>query len=272
MLFHANVLTRLALPSRNLPWCAGIRVADPSKFRQFVERRMLTRAQKVICVSRQVADYAARRLRTPSEKLVAIPNGVRARGEPVPADLTDLGVPAERKVIVCIARLAAQKGIDQLLQAAPLFLERLPEHDLLLVGDGPDSEMLRAAAQRLPVARRIHFCGWQPHVREILHASDLLVLPSRWEGMPNVLLEAMAAELPVVCTEVEGIREVLEAGSERQVVPAEDPQALANQVVTILADPQLTARLGLANRQRVVSCFSLNSMIERYAKIYHELV
>ncbi len=103
-----------------------------------------------------------------------------------------------------------------MLTAAPHFLRLLPHHDLLLVGDGPEAAKLRQLADQSGVSERIHFCGWQPQVREILLASDLLVLPSRWEGMPNVLLEAMGAGRPVVCTQAQGVQEVLGPLAESQ--------------------------------------------------------
>ncbi len=205
MLFHANVVTGLAVRrlARCQTWCAGIRVADPSRTRQILERSVLKRAGRVVCVSQRVADYAGCRMRIPAAQLAVIPNGIdveacRAREA---VRLATLGVPPLRRTITCVSRLAPQKGIDQLLQQAPQWFAALPAHDLLIVGDGPQAAALRRTAAHLGLGPRVHFCGWQPHVLEILRASDLLVLPSRWEGMPNVLLEAMACERPVVCTQ-----------------------------------------------------------------------
>lgn len=274
MLFHANVLTRMALPSRAAPvWCAGIRVADPSRLRQVVERRAMSKADRVVCVSHLVADYVNRRMRTPREKLAVVANGVDTQAVVTrePADMTTFGVPASRRIIVCIARLEKQKGIDQLLAAAPTLLRALPAYDLVIVGAGRQSHELARMARRTPVAKRIHFCGWQPNVGEMLLASDLLVLPSRWEGMPNVVLEAMASSRPVVCTEVEGVVQALGPLAPQQTAPAGMPQVLSEKIVRILSDPALADQLGASNRQRVVAHFSLSAMVRQYETLYLNL-
>ncbi|MFO7901202.1 MAG: glycosyltransferase [Planctomycetota bacterium] len=271
MLFHANVLTRLSVRQQPGPcWCAGIRVADPSRCRQAVERRALRIADRIACVSQLVANYAANQLKVPAEKLLVIPNGidVQAIAKRDVADLTPFGVPRSQRVITCVARLAPQKGIDQLLSVAPHILGSLPTHDLLLIGQGPQGAELRRMARRKGVADRVHFLGWQPNVVEILLASDLLVLPSRWEGMPNVLLEAMACSRPVVCTRAEGILEVLGPLAQRQTVPVEKPQVLAEKVVAILREPSLGRQLGTENRRRICRHFSLSDMVRQYEQLY----
>ncbi len=274
MLFHANIVTGLALRRLDgVPWCAGIRVADPSHLRQSVECRVIKDAAQVACVSRLVADYAARTMRLPREKLLVVPNGIDSDDcmRRIPADLQALGVPRSRRVITCVSRLVKQKGLDQLLAAMPRLAKSLPEHDVLLVGDGPQASALRRLASRLGIAARVHFCGFQPNVLEILLASDLLVLPSRWEGMPNVLLEAMACQRPVVCTEVEGVLEVLGPLSQHQTVPLGKPQLLADKVLRILGDADLASSLGQANHRRVAECFSLGDMIHRYELLFEGL-
>ncbi len=274
MLFHANVVTQLALPPPfRSRWCAGIRVADPSRVRQLIERNALRRAERVVCVSRKVADLAAARLKVPTQRICVIPNGVDTQAVVAlePADLAELGVPRSQRAITCVARLAPQKGIDLLLRAAPRVLSALPGHDLLLVGDGPQAGELRQMANGTAVANRIHFCGWQPNPAEILLASDLLVLPSRWEGMPNVLLEAMACSRPVVCTRVEGVVQVLGPLAAHQTAPVDDAQVLSDKIVAILQNAQLAAQLGADNRARVAAQFSLKSMLDQYKSLYSTL-
>ena len=128
-------------------------------------------------------------------------------------------MPAGRDVVTCIGRLDRQKGLDWLLETAAIWLPQLPRCDLLLVGQGPERRKLEAQCRGLGIGDRVHFAGWRPDVAEILAASRLLVLPSAWEGMPNVVLEAMAAGLPVVATDVEGVRELLGAGCRRTSCP-----------------------------------------------------
>ncbi len=275
MLFHANVVTALAARGTGhlSRWCSGIRVADPARIRQFTERIALRPAARVVCVSQQVASFAQTRLHVPEEKLEVIPNGIDVQvwQAATPASLESLGVKPGHRAITCISRLAAQKGIDDLLRMAPRLLQELPRHDLLLVGDGAEAGPLKSLAARLGLGSRVHFCGWQSNIPGILKASDLLVLPSRWEGMPNVLLEAMACQRPVVCNQVEGVQEVLGPLSDAQSVATGDSQAFAEKVLTITQDDSIAAHLGEANRRRIESCFSLPAMIERYEELFDEV-
>jgi glycosyltransferase involved in cell wall biosynthesis len=150
-------------------------------------------------------------------------------------------------------------------------LEVLSGRDLLVVGEGPQACELRHLSQRLGVAARVHFAGWRPDVLEILLASELMVLPSRWEGMPNVLLEAMAAGLPVVCARAAGVEEALGPLAGAQTVAVDDMELFSRRVLTIAKDPALAARLGQQNRQRVAEHFSLHGMIDQFGQLFEAL-
>ena len=121
------------------------------------------------------------------------------------------------------------------------------------------------------IAERIHFAGWQPAVPEILLASDLMVLPSRWEGMPNVLLEAMACGRPVVCSAAEGVAEVLGPLADSQTAPIGNLQVLVRKTLAIIHNPDLARQLGRQNQQRVRDHFSLDEVVRRYAALFETL-
>jgi glycosyltransferase involved in cell wall biosynthesis len=274
MLFHANVVSGLARRRTDRRALSlGFRVADPSRWRQWVEGRIAREASHVVCVSQSVADYAARQMGLDRARLTVIPNGIdlQAYEGRRPADLTRFGLAQGRLAITCISRLAKQKGLDLLIRAAPQLLAALPDHDLLLVGDGPDAGSLRRLAAERGVAHRVHFAGWQPAVPEILLASDVLVLPSRWEGMPNVLLEAMACGRPVVCSAAQGVTEVLGPLAEPQTAPVNNPQMLVTKTLAIIRNPDLAYQLGCQNRQRATDHFSLAEMIRRYGALFETL-
>lgn len=274
MLFHANIVSGLVVGRGRPPALSlGLRVADPTRWRQMAEARLAGRADRVVCVSRAVADFAAARLGVPAARLTVIPNGVdvQAFAARPPADLTALGLTPGRRVVTCVSRLARQKGVDVLLRAAPAMLTALPDHDLLIVGAGPERQALGRLAAELGIANRLHFAGWQPNVVGILRASDLLVLASRWEGMPNVLLEAMACRLPVVSTRVEGVDEVLGELTDAQTVPSGSPEMLARKVLSILLEPATAAELRAANWQRAAQQYSLERMVQAYAELFEEL-
>ncbi|MBM4093504.1 MAG: glycosyltransferase [Planctomycetes bacterium] len=273
MLFHANVVASLAVRRAASLLSTGIRVADPARWRYAVERRTSRRANRIVCVSDAVAAFAADTMRLPHEKLLVIPNGVdtQAIADCLPADLPQLGLPHGHRSIVCVTRLAHQKGVDRLIRHAPRLMEAAPHHDLVLVGDGPDARVLRRLAVATGVSDRVHFLGWRPNVPEILKASDVMLLPSRWEGMPNVLLEAMSCARPVVCTSTSGVQQLLGPLAGPQTVSVDDTQSLVEKAVAIINDRRLADRLGTENQRRVTECFSMHAMICQYQRLFEDL-
>jgi glycosyltransferase involved in cell wall biosynthesis len=274
-LFHANVVATQAARQANVPrMVTGIRVADPRAWRQHMERWLTSKVDKSVCVSRGVADFCGDKGRFPAEKLVVIPNGVDlSRFENVaPVDLTELGVPPSRRTILYVGRLDRQKGLDWLLaEVLPRVFRELPQHDLLLVGDGPERQELESLGKKVGWSDRVHFRGWQSAVPRILAASDLLVLPSRWEGMPNVVLEAMAAGKPVVATRAEGVVELLGEGAASQSCPAGNAAGFGERIIRLAQDRTLATELGAQNQRRAAAEFSLPAMISRYASLYESL-
>jgi glycosyltransferase involved in cell wall biosynthesis len=274
-LHRANVAGALASRLARVPHVvAGIRVADlRSRLRLAVERVATRNVDRYVCVSRSVAAFCRGPARLPPEKLMIIPNGVDlGRFEQIaPVRLTLLNVAAGRRALAVVARLDQQKNIDWLLAQAGELLKALPRHDLLIVGEGPQRRKLERKTQELGLAERVHFIGWRPDVPQILAASDLLILPSSWEGMPNVLLEAMAAARPVVASDVEGVREVLGSLAPQQILPKQDGKMLRDRVAAILGNPELANRLGQENRLRVQHEYSDRQMIEAYERLYLSL-
>jgi glycosyltransferase involved in cell wall biosynthesis len=271
-LYHANVVGAQAAWWAGVPHVVGgIRVADPRRWRSWLERLATPDIDRIVCVSQSVADFCQSR-GFPAEKLMVIPNGIdidRWR-DAQPASLQAFGLPSGRRAIVYVGRLDRQKGLDDLLLAMSVALPHLSEHDLLLVGEGNERKRLESIASRPALQGRVHFAGWQTDVPGILAAADLLVLPSRWEGMPNVVLEAMAAGKPVAATRAEGVSELLGDLAAGQTVAVGDWQGLANVVVAILRKPLLASELGIKNQRRAESHFSLESMIGQYERLYLE--
>jgi glycosyltransferase involved in cell wall biosynthesis len=275
-LFHANVVGPLAARRSGVPHVVtGIRVAERrSRAYLWLERLAARRAERHVCVSRSVAEFSHAQGRLPTERLVVIPNGIDVDRYPARSavDLTGLGLPPNRRAVTYVGRLDRQKGVRWLVETAPEWLAQLPNHDLLLVGKGPEQPALVALSEKLGVASRIHLSGWRSDVPEILRASNLLVLPSAWEGMPNVVLEAMASGLPVVATDVEGVRELLGPAAEAQVVPGGNSQAFSERIVAIASNPELAASLGQENRCRAEREFSLARMVAAYEGLYESLL
>ena len=171
----------------------------------------------------------------------------------------------ERPTVVCVGRLARQKGQDVLLEAWPSVTSVVPEARLALVGDGPDLEKLRRAADD-----SVLFAGQTEDVADWLAAADVVAFPSRWEGMSIALLEAMARGRSIVASDVPGASEAL--GETGQLVPPEDPAALAGALAARLSDRSRSAAEGRAARARVEQTFPLRSTRDSVAELYAELV
>ncbi|HEX5103214.1 MAG TPA: glycosyltransferase [Pirellulaceae bacterium] len=269
-LFHANVLgCRAARRAGVQHVFTGVRVADPRRWRTALERLATGAAEKIVCVSQGVADFCRSR-GFAAQKLVVIPNGVDVdRFQRAAAiDLTQFGVRAGRRAILFVGRLDRQKGLDELLGMLPRVFEQVADCDLLLVGDGPERADLQRAAQVSGIQGRVQFAGWQADVPGILAASELLVLPSRWEGMPNVILEAMAAGKPVVAANVEGVAELLGALTAEQTAHAGDKSALASRLAVLLANPPRAKELGSLNQHRAMAEFSLDRMVQKFSDLF----
>ncbi len=274
-LFHANILGRFAGWSAGVPHIvSGIRVADRrSRFFSRVDRWTNGLVERNVCVSRGVADYCEKECGFSPAKTVVIPNGVDARPflQAEPFNWQQLGLPHDAKVLLTIGRLEEQKGIDDLLTAFAIVAPKFPSAHLALVGDGPDHTKLKACSVSLALAHRVWFLGRRTDVPQLLAGADLFVLASRWEGMPNVVLEAMAAGLPVVATRVEGTSELLAEGQTGWLVPAKDPQALAHRIVSVMKFPDTALAVGLAAQKSVKSQFTTEAMVARYVALYRQL-
>ncbi|MEU5659010.1 glycosyltransferase family 4 protein [Streptomyces sp. NPDC047737] len=175
-------------------------------------------------------------------------------------------VPADAPLVVCVGRLSRQKGQDVLLRAwrsASVSGARL-----VLVGDGPYAERLRRDAPP-----GVLFAGASADVRTWIHAADLLVLPSRWEGMALAPLEAMACGVPVLLSDVNGARESLPPGHAAHcLVPPEDPPALAAALTALLTDPALRTELGRTAQRRTRSVFDVTKTAGAVLGLYEEVV
>jgi glycosyltransferase involved in cell wall biosynthesis len=165
------------------------------------------------------------------------------------------------------ARLDRQKGLDVLLRALP----SLPGVQVEIVGDGPERARLTALARQLGVSERVRFAGWSENAREWLGRWDAFVLPSRFEGLPLAILDAMLAELPVVASDVGSVGEAVSDGETGMLVQPDDPGALAAALERVLSDRELARRLGQAGRRRALERFTAEAAARRYEALYEEL-
>jgi glycosyltransferase involved in cell wall biosynthesis len=180
-------------------------------------------------------------------------------------------LPPGSPLVGTIARLHRQKGVVYLLRAAVAILDGHPGGRVIVAGGGELESELRREAQALGLDRRFVMLGERGEARELLAGLDVFVLPSLWEGLPLVLIEAAALGKPIVATSVDGSREIITDGETGLLVPAGDPAALAAAVRRLLDDPALAARLGAAARKTIPPRFSLEAMIAGYTDLYLSL-
>jgi glycosyltransferase involved in cell wall biosynthesis len=191
-------------------------------------------------------------------------------GEPGPS-LALLADSPVRRFAVCVARFHPVKDHVTLLRAFAIVAGQKPDVDLLLVGDGPLGGDLENLAQELGIQDRVQFLGWRPDVPGILRAAQVFVLTSLSEAAPLTVLEAMAAGLPVVVTDVGGIPEMVRNGVDGYLVPRGDPPAIASAILRLLEHPHSAAAMGLAGADRVREQYSLDRTVQRYFALYARL-
>ncbi|WP_420034729.1 glycosyltransferase family 4 protein [Streptomyces sp. cg28] len=229
------------------------------------ERRGARWASRLICVSRAEQETGAGHGIEAPWRLV--PNGVdleRFRPEGPAADTGD----SEGPLVVCVGRLCRQKGQDVLVEAWPDVLARVPGARLVLVGDGPDLDRLRATAPP-----SVRFAGSVDDAAPWYRAADLVVLPSRWEGIALAPLEAMACGKPVLVTDVDGARESLPPPlADRCLAPPDDPAALARALSGLLRDADALRALGREAQGHVHAHHDVRRTAGAVTDVYRELL
>ncbi len=225
---------------------------------------------RFICVSAE-AYVSYLQAGMPSDKLCVVRNGIRAeRATPDAESLrAELGLPATAKVVLTVARMTEQKGHKHLLDAIPTVLAHEPAAHFVWVGDGPLEDDLRRQAEQLGIAPpRLTFAGWRQDIPRLLASSDLFVLPSLFEGLPIVVLEAMAAGNAIVGTTVCGTREAIEDEVCGRLVEPANPAALATGIIEGLCHVESVARWREAARHKYQQLFSADRMGRETADIY----
>ena len=181
------------------------------------------------------------------------------------------GPPGGDGPVVFVGRLAAVKGVPLLLEAMDRVCAARPAARLVLAGDGPERAAIEAAARDLPhLGGAVRFTGYlsQAEIAELLGTASMLVLPSFAEGVPVVLMEAMAAGKPVVATQVGGVAELVRDGASGRIVPPGDADALHDAIIALLDDPGARARMGRAGRRTVTEAFATEAEAARLGALF----
>lgn len=184
----------------------------------------------------------------------------------------DLGLDEGHAVIIHVARLHPLKGHEQVLRAAPRVLAEAPHCRFLLVGEGPLTQEIAERVRREGLTDKVLILGTRDDVRDLLAASDIMILPSLEEGFPNVVLEGMASGLPVVATAVGGVPELIIDGETGILIPAGDDEALTQGILRLVQCGEAAGAMGALGQARVMAQFSAARTVEQYHDLFTQLL
>ncbi len=277
--YHANLYGRLAA------WLCRVPCIVPSVHNVYtrdrkVHRRVLNNllgrvSDRVIAVSGTVKKDIIKYDNLSEEKVMVIHNGIdRQRFLNIDAGRvrSELGISPEAVVIGTVGRLTPQKGHKYLLDAISSVAKTFPHAVLLLVGGGPAKEDLMRYAEYLGITGKVIFAGFRKDVPGMLAAMDAFVFPSLWEGLPNALIEAMAAGKPIIASDILSNREVLESEKYGILVPVGDSRAIEAAILSLMQDKKSAEAYGAAAQVRALSYFDINSTINRYIDLFENVL
>jgi glycosyltransferase involved in cell wall biosynthesis len=250
--------------------------ARPSWKRQLVNPWLSRFDGSIVAVSRELREYMID-ARFPPGRVDVVHNGVEPAAVPSGADRRrarqQLRLDERAFVVATVARLDPVKDLMTLLEAFAIVRRRVPSAQLLVVGDGPERDRLAARAAQPDLAGSVHMTGYRSDVRALLPAADVYTSSSISEGVSITILEAMAAGIPVVATAVGGTPEVLPEEADGGIlVPCRDPERLASAIASLALDHRQRATMAAAGRRRLESSFTIDRMVDDYARIYRGLV
>ena len=240
-----------------------------------IDRFCLPRYERVICVSEDLVERCLE-AGVPEGRCVLIENGIDTEAYPCPIDPAEakrrLGIPADRLVVGAVGRLSPEKGFDTLIRAADRLLGEGLDFELIIAGDGGEAANLAGLIGELGRGDRIRLLGYRPDAAEVFRGMDVFALSSLREGLPNVLLEAMASGLPAIATRIAGIPRLVVDSENGLIVPPGSAGALADGLKLLLVDPALRARFGRQGRLTVEQRYGFAARIGKIRALYDELL
>lgn len=268
----------------NLPVVCSLRGGDIDLYPYYkpftmrLTKMVIAGTDQLVAVSNNLATKATS-LAAPKNKIQAIHNGCdlqkftftfAARLE----TRNQLGFTAEDKILLFIGSLQRDKGIYELITSFSYLSLRYPDLYLIIVGDGPEQQLIKKKVAQINLQKRIYFAGQIPHskIPEIMSAGDIFVLPSYFEGFPNVVKEAMACSRPVIATRIGGIPEIVENGETGLLINPQDVKSLTDAAAKLVENKELCARMGSEARKIVEQKFSWEHNVEEHIRIYERLI
>jgi len=279
-LFHANITGRILGRFNKVPLIIASRRSTNigGSWREILMRKTSGMNDRIIAVSEAARQAEINNSKIPPNKVVTIHNGLdttlykSVSDEAIKTIRDSFEIPDDAILLGAVGRLHPAKGFNDLITAMELLERKTSSTHLLIVGEGELMDQLKLQVRKSNLDGKIKFAGIRNDIPEIMSAFDIFVSPSLWEGLPNVVLEAMAAGKPVVATSVGGTPEVVVDSLTGLLVPPHNPEALANAILFLCENPKLRKSMGQAGRDRVIKHFSIEQMVQQTEKLYHELI
>lgn len=276
-LFGASLHAMIA--AKGIPRLSKVVTLHSDREDNFIQRLayplIFSMATRVIGVSKHASQVMDERYRNLHSKLVAIPNGIEtelfANRHVKQFVRKTLSLPVDKRIIGAIGRLSAEKGYSVLLDSFAQIKKTTADTHLVIIGEGKLLNALSNQRDRLNLGDSVQFLGSRNDVPELLQAMDIFVISSLWEGLPLVLLEAMASNIPVVATRVGGIPEVVEDEKNGLLAAPGDSLSLAHEIGRLLSHPSLAHQLASNAFRKVNSEYRVESMVRQHEKLYDRI-
>jgi len=274
-LFRANIVGRIAGRIARVPIIiSSVRVIEAQRAKHLIDRLTAPLATHYLAVSQAARNHTIHNAKISPTKIVTIYNGIKCNGEHTEKSAwrSTLSLSPSAVLLGLIGRFHKQKGHIVLLKALPFILAQAPHTHVLFCGEGREEACLKVMAQDLGLEGHVHFVGLIENAYQMLSQIDIVVVPSLWEGMPNVVLEAMAAGRPVVASNIAGMDEVVVTGETGLLCKPDDPHALANAILELIRDPSLMKHMGRAGYELVRQRFQISTMVGQTVQYYRKLL
>lgn len=270
-LFQANIIGRLAAKVCGIKNISSVRVMEiEKKFQWFISKLTTSLVDAFTVNSKDLIEFLRAKEGVEPAKISYIPNYINLSEIPShPSDVRkELKLNKNDFLILSIGRLEKQKGYEYLIEAVGIIREEIPNMKLLIVGDGSLRERIEFKISKMKLVDKVFLTPPAENVYDIIKASDLFVLPSLWEGSPNVLIEALACEIPAISTDVSGVREIL---NENYIIKPGDAVEIAEKILYVYRNfPQ--AKEDAIKNKKNLNKFTSQENLEEYLNLYKNIL
>lgn len=277
--FRSNLFGVLAARQKRIPIVTTVHgwIVNSKKdlLYSFADKILLSFFDSVVTVSNKHSDFLNKRYFVPKRKLLTVHNTLEVGSYKVLRGdkefKSSLGLKGSDILIANIGRLSPEKGQDIFLRAAKNILAKHDNVYFTLIGIGPDQSRLEEMVDCLGIAENVIFSGYQKNMNSVYNGLDLVVQSSYTEGMPNVVLEALLLEVPVIATDVGGTAEIMTNMCEGLLIPPKSLEILERSILQFLENPEELIQMARKGRERILQDFNSDGRVEKLEKLYSQL-